>query len=294
MTRLVSLVKNTGTVLGIFSTAFFIFILYVFADLRPRMMKFEALTSSEEGLFNWIGIGLLLFLTFCLLSLLKTAMYLKTANGITLFSLFLVAIGILSLLFVFSDVALLSDIVKQYRHGLAQPEWLLVYPLMGFQFISTILFTYLHIIGFTREKPFDYIAHDSNIFIIVQYVGMICGLTGLAFSSLGFLFPHAWSLDIHTTMTVIILFIPYSLAVGYWILIKLREEHRQWYDEKQIQDVGKTSFLTLVFSVILMIGLFAAKYTDLGGVTSMLWFPLYLFSVLFLFSTGNLYFYGRG
>lgn len=293
MTRLNTLLKSTSIILGLASTAFFIFDYFFFASLRPKMIQFEAIAPAEEGLFNWVGIGLLLFLTFCLLSLFQTAKYLKNAQKVTLFSFFLVASGVLSLLFIFADVALLSDISKQYRHGLAQPEWVMLYPVMGFQFITAILFTYLHIFGFTKEQSFTYVAQDSNIFIIVQYVGIICGLLGLASSSLGFLFPRAWPLQIHT-INLIILLMPYLLAVGYWLFTKLQEGYRQWYDEKQMQDVGKSAFLTLVLSVVLMMGLFVTNYNNLGGVVSVLWLPLYLFSVLLFFSSGNLYFNGRG
>jgi len=86
---------------------------------------------------------------------------------------------------------------------------------------------------------------------------------------------------------------PYVLIVIYWLITKIQEEHRQWYDEKQLQDVGKSAFLTLVISIVCMIGLFAVNYNNLGGVVRMLWLPLYLFLVLFLFSAGNLYFGGK-
>ncbi len=294
MSRLNSLLKRTGIILGLASMAFFVFDYIVFAGLRPKMVNFEAVTPAEEGLLNWVGLGLLLFLAFCLLSLFQIARTLKNARKITLFSLFLVAGGVLSLLFIFADVALLSDIGKQYRHGLAQPEWLLLYPVLGFQFLTAIVFTYLHIFGFGKDPSFPYVAQDSNIFILVQYVGLICGLLGLVFSSLGFLFPRAWNLQVHTTINLIILFTPYLLAVGYWLVTKLQAEYRQWYDEKQLQDVGKSAFLTLVLSAVLMIGLFVTQYNNLGGVVSMLWLPLYLFFVLFLFSSSNLYFNGRG
>jgi hypothetical protein len=293
VTKQNKLLKIISIVLGLVSTAFFIFDYFVFASLRPKMIRFEAISPPEEGLLNWVGIGLLLFLAFCLLSLFQIAKYLKNAKKITLFSLFLLASGVLSLLFIFSDVALLNDIGKQYRYGLAQPEWLLLYFVMGFQFITGIMFTYLHISGFTKEKQLEYVAKDSNIFFVVQYVGVICGLLGLLSSSLGFLFANAWNLVTHTTIGSIVLLTPYSLAVLYWLLIKLQEKPRQWYDEKQLQDIGKSSFSTLILSVIFMNGLFVANYRNLGGVVSILWLPLYLFLVLLLFSSGNLYFSGK-
>lgn len=293
MKKLEKLLRSVSLVLGLASTVFFVFDYFVFAKLRPKMVSFEVISGAEEGLMNWVGIGLLLFLAFCLLSLLQIAKYLKSAKRITFFSLLLVVSGVLSLLFIFADVALLGDIGKQYRHGLSQPEWRLLYPIMAFQFITAIVFTYLHFFGFKKENQVKHVARDSNIFLIVQYVGLVCGLMGLSLSSLGFLFPRAWSLQIHTTMSSIILLIPYVLAVAYWFLVKFQEKTRQWYDEKQLQDVGKSAFLTLLASVVFMTVLFVTNYHNLGGVVSILWLPLYLFLVLFLFSLGNLYFSGK-
>ncbi len=293
MTKQTKPLKIITIVLGLASIAFFIFDYFVFISLRPKMVRFEAISPVEEGLLNWVGIGLLLFLAFCLLTLFQIAKQVKNAKKITLFSLFLVASGVLSLLFIFSDVALLNDIGKQYRYGLAQPEWLLLYLVMGFQFIVGIMFTYLHLFGFKKEKQLEYVAQDSNIFLVVQYVGVICGLLGLLSSSLGFFYSSAWNLVTHTTVGSIVLLTPYTLAVLYWLFIKLRERPLRWYDEKQLQDIGKSSFSTLILSVVFMNGLFIANYHNLGGVVSILWLPLYMFLVLLLFSSGNLYFGGK-
>ena len=253
------LLRSVSVVLGLASTAFFVIDYFIFTRLRPKMVNFEAVSPAEEELMNWVGIGLLSFLAFCLLSLFQTAKFLKNARKITLFSLFLIVSGVLSLLFILGDVALLSDIGKQYKHGLAQPEWLVLYPVMAFQFSTAIIFTYLHFFGFSKEKQVKHIARDNNIFLVVQYVGVICGLLGLTSSSLRFLFPGATQ-QVHIVMSLITLLMPYALAVGYWLITKLQEEHRQWYDEKQIQEIGKSAFLTLFFSVILMGVVFIINY----------------------------------
>jgi len=293
MKKLAKLLKYITIGLGLTTSVSFVINYFIFARLRPKMVNFEAVSGAEESLINWVGVSLLLFLAFCLLSLFQIAQYLKNAKKINLFSLLLVVSGVLSLLFVFADIALISDIGKQYQHGLAQPEWLILYPVMAFQFATALVFTYLHFYGFKKGNQVKHIAQDSNIFLIVQYVGIICGLMGLSSSSLGFLFSRAWSLQIHTTMSSIILLIPYTLVVLYWVLVKFQEKTSQWYDEKQIQDIGKSAFLTLAMSLVFMTGLFIANYNHLGGVVSILWLPLYLFSVLLFFSLGNLYFTGK-
>ena len=285
--------KNISILLGFVSILFFVFAAFYFSKIQPKMIRFDAITTTEEGLLNWVGVGLLFFLAFCLLSLLRTVQHLKKSSSVSFLSIALVIMGVLALLFVFSDVALLGDIAKQYRHGLDQPEWMLVYPIMGFQLFVALVFTYFHITGFSKETQQEFVARDSNIYLVVQFVGVVCGLMGLVLASLGFVYARAWSLVVHTTMSSIILLFPYGLAVAYWLVTKLREENRQWYDEKQLLDVGKSAFLTLAASVVFMTVLFIANYGNLSGVISIIWLPLYLFFVLLLFSASNLFFAGR-
>ena len=144
-----------GGTLGILSTIFFVFDLTVFSHVQPKMVAFEHISSYEEGLMNWVGVSLLVFLTLCLLTLYRLVAHLKKAKSITLSSLIFLVGGIVGLLCVFSDIALLSDIGKQYTHNLSQPEWMLVYPIVGFQLLVSLTYTYLHIFGFqdiSQEK----------------------------------------------------------------------------------------------------------------------------------------------
>jgi len=281
-------------ILGIISSAFFVIDYFIFYQLRPKMVTFELITKGEENLLLFVGVGLLVFLLFYLLSLFKIASYLKRAKRITAPLVLLTTVGVLAFLFVFSDFALLTDIDKQYRLGLAQPEWSLVYPIMMFQFIMAIIFTYLHLYGFKPDNQIKDVAKDHNVFLVAQYIGLICGLLGLVFTSLGFVFHRAWNLHLHTTISSIILLLPYVLIVVYWFFMKFKEESGDLYDEKQIQDVGKSAFVTMAMSVFFMILLFVFNYNNLDGMVRVLWLPFYLFSTLFIFSATNLYYLKRG
>jgi len=279
---------------GVLSLVIFGYALFVFLRLQPKMVAFEVLSDIESGMMTGVGFGLLIILAFHLLSLLQIAIYIKYSELIKTIPLILFIIGVISMLLVFSDVALLNDINKQFLHGMTQPEWSLVYPIMGFQFVITLIITVLHISGFFKPEQYDKVARDSNIYLIVQYVGVICGLMGLASSSLGFVFPRAWSLTIHTTMGGIILLFPYVLSVAYWMLTKFKEKNREWWDEKQLQDIGKSALLTLLIDTGFLLMLFILNYNHLDGVVSILWLPLYLFATIFVFSVGNLYFSRKG
>ncbi|MFH2039168.1 MAG: hypothetical protein ABIJ65_07005, partial [Chloroflexota bacterium] len=74
-----------------------------------------------------------------------------------------------------------------------------------------------------------------------------------------------------------------------WLMTNLLEKDRRLYDEKQSQDIGRSAFFTLLMTAILMLCLFIANFNELGGVTSMLWLPILLFSSVFFFSLGMVY-----
>ncbi len=257
------------------------------------MVEFEALIGYENTLLTIVGFGLLLILSFFLLSLLQIVRYLQHISQIEPIPLVLLIGLVLSLLFVFSDISLLSDIHKQYLNQLSQPEWLLVYPIVVFQFLTTISVIYFHLNGKFMKTSTELVKKDINIFLIVQYVGLICGSMGLAAGFLGFMFPKGWSLSIHSVLTSIIFLSPYTLSVIYWGMTKLREKNWEWYDEKQQRDVGRSAFLTIIVISILMLVLFVTNYQNLDGVISFLWLPLYLFGTIFSFSLGNLVFSSR-
>jgi xanthine/uracil permease len=121
-------------------------------------------------------------------------------------------------------------------------------------------------------------------------VGVISGLMGLGLVRMGFIYASGWNPTTHSILGGIVILSPYGLALFYWLITKFQETDRQWFDEKQSQDIGKSALLTLAVITILMILLFAVNFRQLNGIISMLWLPIYLFSTLLLFSLGNIYF----
>lgn len=278
---------------GFLAIALFVFNFVVMLKLRPKMEHFEILTEFEEGLLTSVGIGLLLILTFFLLSLWQFIRYIRNSEQIKPLPLFLVISGVLAFLFVFSDIALLSDIHKQYRNGLSQPEWSLVIPIMIVQFIITITFLYFHTTKQLAVNKKEHAARDINIFLVVQYIGVISGVMGLTLASLGFLYSSGWSTTTHGILGGIVLLIPYALVVFYWLVTKFQEKDRQWLDEKQSIDIGKSALATLIINTIMMLIIFITNLNHLDGIINSLWMPIYLFTTILLFSIGNLYYSNR-
>jgi len=255
------------------------------------MIRFETITAVEESRINIFGITLILLIAFSLVSLYKIVQYLKKVKKISFYDLILLSLAILVFLFVFGDLALISDIGKQHKHGLAQPEWFVLYPVLGFQFLSSAILTYAGLFRLRKKVKNEPVARDINIYILVQYVGAVCGFLGLSFTILNFGFPRPlWMIKTHITATSIFLLIPYLLVVLFWFIVKIKEKPKQWYDEKQMQEMGRSSLFTLLSSVIVVSFLFVLNFNSLEQLLSVLWFPFYIFLTLFLFCGANLWF----
>ena len=280
-------------ILGFFSAAFFLYAFFVFLQLKPKMVRFEALTRQEEALITWVGIGLLVVLVFFIFSLYLIVRYVRYTSEVTLLQVLLVICCVASLLFVFADVALMSDIYKQHKAMLAQPEWALLLPIVAFQLVVTLILAYLHLSGYLERREVEEIAQDSNTFLVVHYVGLLCSAMGLAAAGLGFLFPWGWNLITHVVISSAVLLLPYGLVALYWLSSNLKEHGRILFDEKQLQDIGRSAWLALGGMIVGMMLVFSLNFNRLDGVIRMLWAPLLVFGSIFLFSLGILAFNRR-
>lgn len=286
--------QKINRLLGLLSVLFFIYALLVLPVLQAKMVRFEGLTPLEEMMITSMGVGLLFFMLFYLLTLLQNIRYVRHSEKINFFSLLLIVALVICVLLVFADWALLSDIHKQYLHELSQPEWALVYPILSVQFLMTLLFVFLHFTGYFVHQQIPDVAQDNNTFLLVQYVGLLSGLFGLVNQSLGFLFPGKTNFLVHTVIGSLVLLFPYVVVVFYWTGTKLKESRRVWFDEKQRMDLGKSAMFAVVLDLLVMSIIYAANINNLQGVVHQVWFPLHLFSVIFFFSWGNLFFSKRG
>jgi hypothetical protein len=288
-----SLMRIITNLFGFLTMAAFLYALIILSKLQQKMVALQALSPLESALLTGVGFALLVILAFFLLSLWQIVRFIKFAEKLTLFSVFLIIAGVVAILFVFSDIALLGDIAKQHQHGLAQPEWSLVFPIMIGQFLVTLLFFYLHVTGMIARKQVDRVLIDIHVFLVVHYMGLICGGLGLVMALLGLFFTRGWSLYVHTILTSLILLFPYGLAVIYWLITTRKAQQGEWWDEKQFQDVGKSALLTLGVVMLIMVVLFITHLNQLDGAIRLQWFPIYLFSNVFTFSLANIIFSSR-
>jgi hypothetical protein len=189
------------------------------------------------------------------------------------------------------EKVMIDEIAREYRHGLGVNELgilNLAYS-MNIVFIIIMLVYLLRTIKTINLQSVKNVVIDEDLFIIGHSIGVLSGITGLLFTlhmiqfvSKSLLIGKLW-----VFIPFYILFLtPYALAILFWLFLKRKQQINVWYDEKQIQDLLKSSVITLLLSIPGLSGLLLFQVPH-----TLFLIMYYVFLVLILFSGGTLYFY---
>jgi hypothetical protein len=249
-----------------------------------------------------VALTYILFGFFHLSAILTLVLQLNFFKRDNVLRAFLFFIGIISLLMLFGDTALVNDISKEYVFGFPN-EFYILYFIQAVHFLFSVFMMVL-LVGTgkaLKRSEKKVILKDDSIFINAQYIGILSGISGLVlitiFSALHptFYNPPVWALKAGISVICFIAFVPYFLIILYWLVFKIREKPSEWYDEKQFKDLAKSSLVTLGTSVVFLLILFVIQFSYKSVlILSLIWFPLYFFFILLLFSAMTLFFYKQG
>ena len=277
-------------ILGVISLLWLVYDYMLYNQLKPVILSFGELGRLEQmAEFVWLSY-LFLFVVHIVagISLLLQLRYFRVFR---LINVFFIVLGILSFLAVFSDWALLGDISKEYEFGLdTAGEWPLLYVLLGIHAVFFLLLTGFSAVVLQKLK-YDKasevpVQKDEMVFTTAQYVGLICGIIGLAWTVFALFISQRFNVSYyHMLGSCIMILIPYGLVVLYWFILKFSERIGDWYDEKQRRDVFRSGFITLIVLLPFMLVLFLVLHNDsLFARGDYFWFPFLIFTTLALFS----------
>jgi hypothetical protein len=266
-----------------------------------RLMNPYAQPEDLHFMTGFIGASYIMFFFYHLLATFTLVLQQRFFRRIFLYALVAIITGTISFLGVFSEGAVFADISREYSMGWdTTGEWKILYVILGihtvfFLLVIWICRSFLHLIrGMEHEKRTA--TRDETVFVLAQYVGIVCGLLGIAWISLGLAVGRYVERSVYHSMatTVMILF-PYGMIVGYWLALRLINRFEAWYDEKQWSDVSRAGFTTLLLTVPLMLMVFLmVSLKNQHYNAQIIWFPMFLFSVLLIFSSLTLLNYRRG
>jgi hypothetical protein len=198
---------------------------------------------------------------------------------------------VLSLFAIGGEKVMVDEIAKEYRLGWDISELYI----LNIEYMINLAFTIL--LFFFILKTFRLVhINDSKdkfvdevIFTIAQCMGIVAGIMGLLFT-FHFIVFVGKQIPVNKFWVLIpfyILFlIPYALAVVYCLSIKRKQHINDWYDEKQLQDILKSSLTTLLLSIP---GL--AIFLSIEIPSNFYILPYYIFLILLIFSSSTLYFF---
>jgi hypothetical protein len=295
--KILSLV--TG-ILGVLTLLWLVFDLAMYNRLKPLTLQLKEL-GRLEALAEFIWLSFIFMFFYHLLAAGTLVMQLRFLRKIRPLSILAIVIGVVSFLGLFSDWAVLGDISKEYKMGWdTTGEWKILYIILGIHTVFVLLVTGISTGTFyiIRRSPgeTDVPARDEIVFVIAQYVGIACGLIGIAFVIMGMIVSRNVPVSVyHSISSTVLTLIPYGLIVSYWLALRLRDRIGGWYDEKQYRDITRAGFMTLVLLIpTLLLFVIAISLSGQRYPTPWLWFPFTLFTILLFFSAFTLLNYRRG
>ena len=308
MKKLLRISNNTTLILCSVSIAGLIFTNTFFTMLWHKIITMGDVERLLDSFSVPVGLVYILFGIFHLSAILTLILQLYFFKRDNFLRAFLFFTGITSLLMLFGDFALANDISKEYTFGFPSEFYVLFFS-QAIHFIFYILIIILMVMTRkeVKERDEEIVLKDDSIFINAQYIGILSGISGLVlisvfsayYLSVTCYFSDSplplWALKAGIAATSLIAVIPYLLIIIYWLILKLRERISEWYDEKQYQDLAKSSLVSLISSVVLLLILFIIQYIfkDLN-ILGFIWFPIYFFFTLLLFSSTTLFFNKQG
>jgi hypothetical protein len=287
----------TNIISGFFTLISIFWLVYnfiIFRHLRIKMLHLEQITPSDERYAILIWIGLLVFLITHILAIIAIATQFHLFKRASLLRVATLIVAIVSCFFIINDIACLSDIGKEYTEGFeVETEWNWLYnsSLLHGLFFILMIANLIESFQLQRSSQSEIsMIKDEVIFTLVHSAGVLCG--GIGITTVFGIYAEKGSHPIlHITFPYMFMLtlIPYMLLAGYWLIIKLKEKPADWYDEKQFRDISQAGLLTMFLTIPFLAVIYIMNYND-PGPTTILWFPVYLYFVIFVFSAGSLFF----
>lgn len=276
-------------------------ILWIFYNMYAYLeMKTKSVTIGSFD--NGIGVGfiirILLYFSFAVMLIRAFTGGLKTG---TLVAVSIIA-GVISAICVVFDWAALIDIYHDYpKVNSCTMEWNWLFGSLTIQLFFCItglllIFKIMKVKGTvkTANKPI----FNEAVFEITQYIGIVCGFAGLAFTLYANAAFHDWVLRSWLMRLILfyclVIVLPYFAVIVYWLIRITRQAETTLYDEKQKQDLALSGLTAWLVSIPVMAVIFIFNYGGADSAAGFLWLPYYLFTTLFVFSFSLLLKFKKG
>lgn len=270
--------------------------LWIFYDINAYL-EIKARSDAVERISNFIGIGLVvrifLYISFGIFVLKAFR------NGLRSDRLVILSIiaGVVSAICLVFDFAALEDIGTDYLvHGYdSTMEWIWLFSSLAVRLFFFVT-AYLLIIRILRGiRALTYTGKtivDEIIYEVTQYVGIVCGLIGVLFTSYAYVVLNDFTIRNWLIWLLmfycLVIILPYFTMIIYWIIRLAGRAEMTLFDEKVRQDIAQAGLTAWLVSIAVMVLIFFSSFGKTSSATMFMWFPFYLFSTLLVFSVSLL------
>jgi len=284
--------KTSNIILLILSILSLICLIYILFQVNTNIVEALNIDRSNFMTIDYLmGFSHLFLLLFHCYAIIHIFAHFRRFSDYRVFKTMLLLLGVISLFAMGGEKVMIDEIAREYRLGLDISELYILNLAYIINAAFTILLFLLVLKTFRLVHHKD--AHDRLIeevvFTITQVMGIIAGVIGLVFT-FHFIVIVGNQMPVDKLWVLIpfymLFLVPYALAVLYWVSLKRKQHIHDWYDEKQLQDILKSSLITLILSVP-GLGLF----TCITLPSRFYIIPLHLFFIMLVFSGLVLYFF---
>lgn len=274
---------------GFLSAVALAFNTVIFLILYPQVTQFVELDPSWESYGIVAAINIILIAIFHLASVITLLAHLVTAKNTSHLKVLTISLGIISGLMILADIALLSDIGKEFIQGWqTRGEWIILFISYGLHSLSMVLILITLIRNIRAEtKPAEKVIKDEVLFLSLHSTGIICGWLGLGGVIAGIMTNlSAWMMERIIPMLGGVILSPYLAILFIWLIRRYLVGVKPGMDEKQFHDLSRAGLLSLLFSIPIMIVYFGMQVSPIARESwPLLWLPLLLFFLLTFFSS---------
>lgn len=277
-------------ILFILSIVSFCCLSYILFRINTNIVEAINIYHEQLDIYDFITIiGYLFIVVFHLYAIIFIFSQFRHPGEFKWLKIILLILGIGSLFAIGVEKVMVDEIAKEYRVGITDRGEFFI---LNYAYIINIIFNIMMFYFILKtyrsidikDSKDNFV--DEKIFVIAQYLGILSGILGLylTFTLIGF---ANQIIKFWVFIPFYILFlIPYGLSIVFWLSLKLKKDLSEWYDEKQFQDILKSSLTTLVLSIPCL--LIMLPFNILNPVY---WFMYYVSLILLIFSGSTLFYF---
>lgn len=255
-----------------------------------------------------IYLGLLFLLLNTLLILFTTIHSLKRSKLFFTAGVLLLILGALSFCALIIHFACLMDIDNDFHSGYGIGHELKTASTLQVIHLLFLLFAaiyFLLILKSPGDPALNKTQFREQIFVTMNITGIVCSIAGLYFilfyfSYLNMGIPGNHLLRRYDIIPFLFILFLYLFIAAGWIIRYIKDRLSGIIDEKQTSDINRSGMIAMLVSMPMLLAILFKTFLGtpvvshgiyIAGTITILWVPMYLFVMMFIFSASALYYF---